>query len=123
MVITLMEGIDISSMMGYNNDNLKKRGVNMTDFEDRKVVLMDEDGSEHEFEVLDIIEVDGAEYAVLFPIEEGENDEEDEAIILKISKDENGEEVLHEIEDDEEWEKVADAYDSMAEDDEEEDED
>ncbi|MEL7566397.1 MAG: DUF1292 domain-containing protein [Dehalobacterium sp.] len=95
----------------------------MTDFEDRKVVLMDEDGAEHEFEVLDIIEVDGAEYAVLFPVEEGENDEEaDEAIILKIGTDENGEEILHEIEDDEEWEKVADAYDSMMEDEAEEEE-
>lgn len=89
----------------------------MTDFEDRKVVLMDEDGVEHEFEVLDIIEVDGAEYAILFPVEEG--DESDEAIILKIGTDENGEEILYEIEDDEEWEKVADAYDGMLEDEEE----
>ncbi|MGI6685005.1 MAG: DUF1292 domain-containing protein [Bacillota bacterium] len=93
----------------------------MTDFEDRKVVLMDENGEEHEFEVLDIIEVDGAEYAILFPEEEGE-DEGDEAIILKIGIDENGEEILHEIEDDEEWEKVADAYDSMLEDEEEDEE-
>ncbi len=94
----------------------------MTDFEDRKVVLTDEEGEEHEFEVLDIIEVDGSEYAILFPVEEGENEDEeeevDEAIILKIGTDENGEEVLTEIEDDEEWEKVADAYDSMMEDDE-----
>lgn len=91
----------------------------MTEFEDRKVVLLDEDGAEHEFEVLDIIEVDGAEYAILFPVEE-EDEEVDEAIILKIGTDENGEEILHEIEDDEEWEKVADAYDSMMEEEEEE---
>jgi uncharacterized protein YrzB (UPF0473 family) len=95
----------------------------MTDFEDRKVVLMDEEGVEHEFEVLDILEVDGAEYAILFPVEEGDNeDEADEAIILKIGVDENGEEILYEIEDDEEWEKVADAYDSMLEDEVEEEE-
>ncbi|ATW23975.1 DUF1292 domain-containing protein [Candidatus Formimonas warabiya] len=94
----------------------------MADLEDQKVVLLDEDGEEHEFEVLDIIEVDGSEYAVLFPIEEGEGEQEEieEAIILKIGTDENGEEVLYEIEDDEEWEKVADAYDSMMEDEDEE---
>lgn len=92
----------------------------MTDLEDRKVVLMDEDGTEHEFEVLDIIEVDGAEYAILFPVEEGEEDDADEAIILKIGTDDNGEEILYEIEDDEEWEKVADAYDGMLEDEEDE---
>ncbi|HHT63544.1 MAG: DUF1292 domain-containing protein [Bacillota bacterium] len=93
----------------------------MADLEDRKVILMDEDGAEHEFEVLDILEVDGAEYAILFPMDEGDNEDEvDEAIILKIGIDENGEEILYEIEDDEEWEKVADAYDSLLEDEEEE---
>ena len=93
----------------------------MADLEDRKVILMDEDGAEHEFEVLDILEVDGAEYAILFPMDEGDNEDEvDEAIILQIGIDENGEEILYEIEDDEEWEKVADAYDSLLEDEEEE---
>jgi len=91
----------------------------MTEIEDSKVVLLDEEGAEHEFEVLDIIEVDGSEYAILFPIEEGE-EESDEAIILKIGTGENGEEILYEIEDDEEWEKVADAYEEMMEEDEEE---
>ena len=32
----------------------------------------------------------------------------------KVAEDENGEEVLFDIEDDEEWEKVADAYDAFA---------
>lgn len=98
----------------------------MADFEDReerKVVLMDEQGEEHEFEILDVLEVDGEEYAILFPLEE-EDDELDEAIILKIGLDENGSEILYEIEDDEEWEKVADAYEGLLEEfDEDEDED
>ncbi|MDD2496986.1 MAG: DUF1292 domain-containing protein [Desulfitobacteriaceae bacterium] len=85
----------------------------MTEFEDRQVILLDEEGKEHAFEVLDIIGVDGAEYAVLMPVEEDEDYDTDEAIILKIGQDENGEEILYEIEDDEEWEKVADAYDEM----------
>jgi len=89
----------------------------MTEMEDRNIILTDEDGVDHEFEVLDIIEVDGSEYAILFPTEEveGEEKEEDEAIILKIEQDENGEEVLTEIEDDEEWERVADAYEEICE--------
>lgn len=89
----------------------------MTELEDRKIVLTDEEGEDHEFEVLDIIEVDGSEYAILFPTEENEDadpeSEEEEAIILKIEQDENGEEILREIEDDEEWERVADAYDEI----------
>jgi uncharacterized protein YrzB (UPF0473 family) len=48
------------------------------------------------------------------PIVEDENDEEaDEAIILKLGKDDEGNEVLLDIEDDEEWEKVADAWESL----------
>ncbi|NMA14179.1 MAG: DUF1292 domain-containing protein [Clostridia bacterium] len=94
----------------------------MTEFEDREVILLDEEGKEHKFEVLDIIEVDSAEYAVLMPVEEDEDYDPDEAIILKIGQDENGEEILYEIEDDEEWEKVADAYDEMIDETDEEDE-
>ena len=48
-----------------------------------------------------------------------EEEESDEAIILKIGKDENGEDILFDIEDDEEWEKVADAWQELIESDEE----
>ena len=58
--------------------------------------------------MIDMVEVDGSQYAVLVPLEEGSD--EDEAIILKIVLDENGEEVLYDIEDDEEWEKVVDIW-------------
>jgi uncharacterized protein YrzB (UPF0473 family) len=62
--------------------------------------------------MLDIIEMDGSEYAILQPIddEDVDDDEEPEAVILKIDVDENGEEVLTDIDDDDEWEKVADAW-------------
>ena len=78
------------------------------------VTLVDEDGKEHNFVFIDSIEVDGQEYAILSPmIDDEEGDEE--AIILKISKDENGDDILSDIEDDEEWEKVADAWQEMIE--------
>lgn len=75
---------------------------------DNVLILVDEEDQEHPFEVIDMIEVDGNQYAVLTPLEEGA--EEDEAIILKIVTDENGEEMLLDIEDDEEWEKVVDIW-------------
>jgi uncharacterized protein YrzB (UPF0473 family) len=40
-------------------------------------------------------------------------EESDEAIILKFSQDEDGNELLVDIEDDDEWEKVADAWEEM----------
>ena len=102
--------------------------------EDEVLTLTDEEGNEHEFSVIDMIEMDGSEYAILLPIEaeadadaeadaEADDDADDdaddeEAIILKIVIDDEGNEVLEDIEDDEEWEKVADTYASMIEDEE-----
>ena len=84
------------------------------------VVLNDDEGNEHEFMHLATIEVEGSTYFVLLPVEETEDDEEEEAeaIILKLGKDENGEDMLIDIEDDEEWEKVADAWEEMEDEDE-----
>lgn len=76
---------------------------------DEVVTLVDEEGAEHDFTVIDIIEVDGSEYAILLPVDEENN----EAIILKFAKDEEGNELLVDIEDDEEWEKVSDAWEEM----------
>lgn len=79
--------------------------------EENIIVLVDEEGAEHEFQIIDTIEVDGERYAILLPTDE----EDDEAIILKVGTDEQGNEVYYEIEDDEEWEKVADAWQEMIE--------
>jgi uncharacterized protein YrzB (UPF0473 family) len=81
------------------------------------ITLIDEAGVEHEFEVEAFLDVDDERYAVLVPQSE---EFEDEAVIMRFGKDADGEEVLFDIEDDEEWEKVADAYDAFIE---EEDED
>ena len=75
---------------------------------DDVLILVDEEDQEHPFQMIDMVEVDGSQYAVLVPLEEGSD--EDEAIILKIVLDENGEEVLYDIEDDDEWEKVVDIW-------------
>ncbi len=99
------------------------------------VTLIDEEGKKFEFEVVDYFLVDKLEYAVLLPVrsklsdldeslgisfddrkesityddelddEDGKN--EDEAVILRVTKGNNGEESLHIIDDEDEWQKVA----------------
>lgn len=78
------------------------------------IILTDEEGKEHRFNLLDVISVDDDEYAVLLP------EDDDEAIILKFGVDEDGNETLYDIEDDEEWEKVVDVYQQMDDDEDEE---
>ena len=82
------------------------------------LVLVDEDGEEHEFELLAELDIDDQSYRVLIPFseeeEEADEDEEVEVVILKVVYDEEGNEFLGDIEDDEEWEKVADAWQELA---------
>lgn len=49
--------------------------------DDNILKLTDEDGRETEFELLDLIEYKGKQYVVLFPLEEGP---EDEAVIMQV---------------------------------------
>ena len=81
--------------------------------EESVVLLVDEEGKEHEFQLVDMLEVEGSQYAVLSPIGDGE--ESEDAIILKVGLDTNGEEMLFDIEDDEEWEKVVDVWNNSLE--------
>lgn len=50
------------------------------------VTLVDEEGKHHDFQVVDIIEVDGKEYALLLPAE-SEDPEEDEVLVLRFEED------------------------------------
>ncbi len=89
------------------------------EYEEQVVTLIDEEGVEHPFAVVEIIEVAGQEYAIMAPMEEGDDEEEDEAVIFRLEIDEEtGDELLAEIEDDEEWEMVANAYTDLEEDEE-----
>lgn len=72
----------------------------MEEKDDNIVVLVDENGENVEFEHLDTIEMDGSEYVVLLPLEEGNDDGEvDEVIILKIERNDEGEDTFVTIED------------------------
>ena len=81
------------------------------------ITLVDEEENEFEFAVIDLLEVEGKQYAVLVPAveEEEELEDEEEAVILRLEVDEEGNEVLVDLED-EEWEMVADAWTEKMED-------
>ncbi len=78
--------------------------------EENRVMLIDDNGEEQEFEVLATFEVEDNEYAVLFPISE----DEEEAYILRMEQDEDGELVLVNIEDTDEFDDVVAAYEAIA---------
>lgn len=77
--------------------------------EDQIIETVDENGNVVKFELFDIVEVDEKEYALLLPADE---EDADEVVLMRISKD--GEEYLFEtIDDDAEFEKVAEYVENM----------
>ena len=80
-------------------------------FESEIYTLTDDDGVESDFELIGTVELDGVTDYALVPYAEDEEAEIEEYIVLRGEKDENGEEVLVSIEDDEEFDRVADIFD------------
>ena len=88
----------------------------MAEMANDMVTLIDEDGKELNFELLDALEIEGKRYVVLQPLDPEATEgavEEDEAIILRLETDENGEEIFANIEDDAEWDMVVNTYNDM----------
>ena len=83
--------------------------------EGERFMLTDEEGNEIEFELIGSGEVDGVMYYAMIPAEEADDDNRDtfEYVILKSEVDENGDESLFTIDDDEEFDRVADFFDDM----------
>ncbi len=76
------------------------------------ISLLDENDQEFNFEVLDRIETDEGRYIALLPIYDDPKqqlDDSGELVILKVIE-ENGEDFFEEIEDDDEYETIADAF-------------
>lgn len=77
------------------------------------IVLVDEEGNEHEFAMIDRFQVDLYDYAILIPVLYGEDEDdegfidiEDDAYIFRIEAGVD-EESMIEVEDEEEWNNVA----------------
>lgn len=74
--------------------------------------LTDEEGNENDFTLLDSVEMKGNTYFALIPSDLDEESEYLEYVILKRAV-ENGDEVLVSIDDDEEYDDVADYFDDL----------
>jgi len=77
-------------------------------FGDEIYTLTDDEGNESQFELLASREIDGVTYFALIPIEDNDNGE---YVILKSEIDEDGEEMLVTIDDDDEFDRIADIFD------------
>lgn len=64
-------------------------GEDLDDATDTTITLNDEEGNEVEYDFLDLLEHNGAEYLFLLPKEAAERSE---VVILRVETDENGEE-------------------------------
>ena len=76
------------------------------------ITLTDENGKEYTFEVLDAIETDEARYLALLPTFDDPQkmlEDSGELVIVKVGE-EDGEEYYYEIEDDDEYEMIAEAF-------------
>ncbi len=79
---------------------------------DNIIVLNDEDGNEVNFEFLDLVELDGEEYVILLPTDEGDNESEPgEVVILQVEDtDSEDEESYVSVEDEEVLNKVFEIF-------------
>ncbi|WP_018924125.1 DUF1292 domain-containing protein [Salsuginibacillus kocurii] len=82
----------------------------MSEEEKERIIIPDEDGVEHLFDILFTFEVDETEsaYMVVVPVEQNEETEDGEVDVFAFRFEENEEEdvSLYPIEDDKEWEMV-----------------
>lgn len=87
--------------------------TNHEEIEEQLIETVDEEGNIINFELIDIIDMDGQEYGLLLPKDdEDSSEEEKEAVLMKLTKD--GEEYIFEmIEDDDEFNRVVDYIDSL----------
>lgn len=86
--------------------------INNNEYNPDIVTLTDDEGKEYSFEVLDAIETDMGRYLALLPTYDDPKkmlEDSGELVIVKVGE-EDGEEYFYEIEDDDEYETVADAF-------------
>lgn len=77
------------------------------------VTLSDDDGKEYTFEVLDAIEADTGRYLAMLPVYDDPQkmlEDSGELVIVKVGEESDGDEYYYEIEDDDEYETIADAF-------------
>lgn len=75
--------------------------------------LQDEEGNEHEFELIGTCEKNGTTYYAMVPAGEESDESEEVGYVILKGVVEDGEETLITIEDDEEFDSIADYFDDL----------
>ncbi len=90
--------------------------MDMNNNEREIYTLTDEEGKEVEFELIGVAELKGTTYYAMIPVEDGAQGDDEgfcEYIVLRREKDEDGEDTLVTIDDDDEFDDVADYFDDL----------
>ena len=84
------------------------------DYEADLITLLDDDGMEHEFEIIDEIENDDGHFIALLPTftESGDWSSEPDTYYIFEVVDEDGEELLTEVEDDDLLNKLSEIFET-----------
>ena len=93
---------------------MSEKNTNEYDYNPDLVSLTDDNGKEYTFEVLDAIETDTGRYLAMLPTYDDPQkmlEDSGELVIVKVGE-EDGEEYYFEIEDDDEYDSAADAFDA-----------
>ena len=77
------------------------------------ITLTFEDDTTEDCVVLAVFGIDDQDYVALMPVQYVDSEEDGEVYLYRYSEDADGEPVLGDIEDDEEYEMVADAFDEI----------
>jgi hypothetical protein len=118
--------------MGTNGNDQHTEQDEALLLEDPPVIYTtDEEGKNHQFQMVDMIEVEGQPYALLLYLGEGDEgttapkaeglEDEPELVVMRITE-ENGDQVFEMIEDEAEYEKVLAYLDTLDDEEDEEDE-
>ena len=88
------------------------RRIFMAENEENRYTLVDEDGVEQSFEMLDMMEVDGKQYFAMMPIYEDPQKqlESDGELVVLTFETVDGEEYLSSIDDDDEYERIGNLF-------------
>ena len=94
---------------------VENNNLNEQNEEDDMIVTLElDDGTEIECAILTIFDVKDTDYIALIPLnEDGEGNEDGEVLIYRYAEDGEGNPSLSNIEDDEEYEIVAERFDEL----------
>ncbi len=85
--------------------------------DDQIIETVTEDGEKVQFKLFDIVEFEEKEYALLLPLEDEDN-EDAELVLMQLTK-EDDDYIFETIEDDDEFDRVSEYIESLADEDEE----